>query len=528
MSELERKNGPSAVAETVTKDGRRIGTEVLFSAKDITKTFGGTQALKGVELEIHPGEIVGLVGENGAGKSTLLKIIIGAQPQTSGTMSFHGAPYEPKTPMDANKAGVGMVFQEQSLIVTLNVAQNIFFGHEKDFKRAGVINWAKMNRAAAEVLAAVDITNISPTKKVSDLNFATRQMVEIAKVMNVTKQSGSEHCLILLDEPTSVLNEAEVENLYKQMRKIAAQGHAVIFVSHHLNEILEVTDRIYVYKDGTSVGSLDTRDADEAKLYEMMVGQSTTTEYYHLDRQTAPQDDVLLEAKDLGLHGIFKHVNFQLHRGEVLGIIHVKLKVPSFIASLGFMSLWQSVALLITQNPESVPKALWGTVEWYKIAFGVVGLPLIVAIAIILFIHCVTRYTPSGRTIFAIGGNERTARVAGMGVDRTKILVFAINGVLAALAGIFLAANLRSSAPTIGDPFTLKIVAACALGGTSLAGGKGSELGTILGVFTVAIIENGMNFIGVNAYYQNIVFGIFVLAAIALTVDRSIRGQIVK
>ncbi len=203
-------------------------------------------------------------------------------------------------------------------------------------------------------------------------------------------------------------------------------------------------------------------------------------------------------------------------------------KVPSFIASLGFMSLWQSVALLITQNPESVPKALWGTVEWYKIAFGVVGLPLIVAIAIILFIHCVTRYTPSGRTIFAIGGNERTARVAGMGVDKTKILVFAINGVLAALAGIFLAANLRSSAPTIGDPFTLKIVAACALGGTSLAGGKGSELGTILGVFTVAIIENGMNFIGVNAYYQNIVFGIFVLAAIALTVDRSIRGQIVK
>ena len=219
---------------------------------------------------------------------------------------------------------------------------------------------------------------------------------------------------------------------------------------------------------------------------------------------------------------------FGLASGLALGIIHVKLKVPSFIASLGFMSLWQSVALLITQNPESVPKALWGTVEWYKIAFGVVGLPLIVAIAIILFIHCVTRYTPSGRTIFAIGGNERTARVAGMGVDKTKILVFAINGVLAALAGIFLAANLRSSAPTIGDPFTLKIVAACALGGTSLAGGKGSELGTILGVFTVAIIENGMNFIGVNAYYQNIVFGIFVLAAIALTVDRSIRGQIVK
>ena len=169
--------------------------------------------------------------------------------------------------------------------MTLNVAQNIFFGHEKEFRSGPIINWAKMNKEAADVLAEVDITDIPPTKKVSDLNFATRQMVEIAKVINVTKQSGAEHCLILLDEPTSVLNEAEVQNLYKQMRKIADRGHAVIFVSHHLDEILHITDRIYVYKDGTSVGSLDTKDATEAKLYEMMVGHDTTTEYYHLDRQ---------------------------------------------------------------------------------------------------------------------------------------------------------------------------------------------------------------------------------------------------
>ncbi len=296
---------------------------LLFSAKDIVKTFAGTRALKGVELDVRPGEIVGLVGENGAGKSTLLKIIIGAQPQSSGTLMMHGKPYEPKNPMDGNKAGIGMVFQEQSLIVNLNVAQNIFFGHEKDFKTCGIINWAKMNKAAAEVLAAVDITNISPTKKVCDLNFATRQMIEIAKVMNVTKQSGSDHCLILLDEPTSVLNEAETQNLFKQMKKITAQGHSVIFVSHRLNEILEITDRIYVYKDGTSVGDLDTKDATEAKLYEMMVGKSTTTEYYHLDRQTIPAPEVVLEAEDLGLHGIFKHVSFQLHRGEVLGLCGV-------------------------------------------------------------------------------------------------------------------------------------------------------------------------------------------------------------
>lgn len=226
--------------------------------------------------------------------------------------------------------------------------------------------------------------------------------------------------------------------------------------------------------------------------------------------------------------GMLVSLAFGLGSGIALGLIHVKLKVPSFIASLGFMSLWQSVALLITQNPESVPKAMWGTVAWYKIVFGVLGLPLVFALLIIVLLHCITRFTPSGRAIFAIGGNERTARVAGMSVDRTKLIVFAVNGLLAALAGIFLAANLRSSAPTIGDAFTLKIVAACALGGTSLAGGKGSELGTILGVFTVAIIENGMNFIGVDAYSQNVVFGIFVLLAIAITVDRRVRGQIVK
>lgn len=229
-----------------------------------------------------------------------------------------------------------------------------------------------------------------------------------------------------------------------------------------------------------------------------------------------------------GLVALLISLLFGLASGLTLGVIHVKLKVPSFIASLGFMSVWQSVALLITQGPESLKKVLWPATDWYKVSFGVVGLPLVLALIVIVLVYLLTRFTAFGKSIFAIGGNERAARVAGIHVDRTKIMVFAINGVLAALAGVFLAANLRSSAPTIGDPFTLKIVAACALGGTSLAGGKGSELGTILGVFTVALIENGMNFIGVDAYWQNVVFGIFVLAAIAMTVDRRTRGQIIK
>lgn len=215
--------------------------------------------------------------------------------------------------------------------------------------------------------------------------------------------------------------------------------------------------------------------------------------------------------------------------GLALGFIHVKLKVPSFIASLGFMSVWQSVALLITQNPESIPKALWPTINWYKsTVLSVIGIPLIIAIVILVGIWALTKYTSFGKAIYAIGGNERAARIAGIDVDKNKITVFTINGMLAALGGIFLVGSLKSSAPTIGEPYTLQIVASCALGGTSLAGGKGSVLGTILGVFTVAVINNGMTFVGVDAYWQNVVFGAFVLGAIALTVDRKTRGLAVK
>jgi ribose transport system ATP-binding protein len=300
-----------------------VTTPLLFSAHNIEKRYGATHALKGVELEVHEGEIVGLVGENGAGKSTLLKIIIGAEAPTVGTMTIHGKPYAPKNPRDANSQGVGMVFQEQSLIVSLSVGQNIFFGHEKEFATLGIINWPKLYKKAQEALDEVDINTISPRKKVIDLNFATRQMIEVAKVINVTKAIDGQKCLILLDEPTSVLSEEETQNLFKQMRKIAAMGHGVVFISHRLDEVLEVTDRIYVYKDGTSVGSLDTKDAHEAKLYEMMVGRFTSTEYYKFERQITPMEEVLLEVKDLGLMGVFKNVSFKLHRGEILGICGV-------------------------------------------------------------------------------------------------------------------------------------------------------------------------------------------------------------
>jgi ribose transport system ATP-binding protein len=297
---------------------------ILFSAENITKSFHGTQALKGVNLEVHEGEVIGLVGENGAGKSTLMKIIIGVQPQTSGEMHLRGQAFQPHDPLEANAQGIGMVYQEQSLITTLSVGQNIFFGHEKDFMRMGVVNWKKMYAEAEKVLSEIGCGDINPRKKVIDLNFATRQMVEIAKVVNVTKEASADgKCLILLDEPTSVLNETEVKRLFQEIRKLTAKGHSVIFVSHRLDEVLEISDRIYVYKDGENAGNMDVADATEAVLYERMVGRETNTEYYHLDKQVIPEKEVVLEAEDLGCRGKFKHVDVRLHKGEILGFCGV-------------------------------------------------------------------------------------------------------------------------------------------------------------------------------------------------------------
>jgi ribose transport system ATP-binding protein len=298
--------------------------KLLFSAKNITKSFHGTQALKGVDLDVYEGEVIGLIGENGAGKSTLLKIIIGVQPPTSGEMFMYGKKFEPKTPLEANAAGVGMVYQEQSLITNLSVGQNIFFGHEKDFVKLGFVNWSKMYAEAQKVLEAVNSGHINPRKKVIDLNFATRQMIEIAKVVNVTKSANpSGKCLILLDEPTSVLSEGEVKGLFTEIRKLKAQGHSVVFVSHRLDEVLEISDRVYVYKDGSNAGNMPIEEASETKMYEMMVGHETTSEYYKLDKQITPGEEVVLEVKDLGLWGRFKHCDFKLHKGEILGFCGV-------------------------------------------------------------------------------------------------------------------------------------------------------------------------------------------------------------
>ena len=295
----------------------------ILIANNLTKNYSGTVALSDVSVELFAGEVVGLIGENGAGKSTLLKILMGNEEPTKGSLTINGEVYAPKSAIEANRKGVGMVYQEQSLIKNLTVGQNIFFGLEEEYAKFGILNKKKMHKDANEILEKMHLGDIKAEKKVSSLEFATRQMVEICKVFHVVSRYSKGTSFILLDEPTSVLSHDEVQSLFENIRRITAEGHTVIFVSHRLDEVMEISDRIYVFKDGQNVGVVPKAEANESLLYEKMVGRTASGEYYKVDEQVKPQEKVVLEARGLGKKGYFTDVNFTLHAGEILGICGV-------------------------------------------------------------------------------------------------------------------------------------------------------------------------------------------------------------
>lgn len=297
--------------------------DLLFEAKGVGKTYGANTVLRDIDMQVYSGEVIGLIGENGADKSTLMKLISGVEKPSMGEMFRMGKPYSASSILDANHQGIGMVFQEQSLVGNLTIAQNIYLGREKGYSKCGFVNWNKMNQDAKKALGRIDM-DLDPSRKVRDIDFAARQMVEIAKVLDVVTEAANGHAIILLDEPTTVLSDEEIKKLFVQVRNMKEQGNAVIFISHRLDEVLEITDRIYVFKDGEETAVMPTKGADVNLLYEKMVGRTTTGEFYVEHKQTVPTDEVILEVNDLSLFGAFNHVSFELKKGEVLGFCGVE------------------------------------------------------------------------------------------------------------------------------------------------------------------------------------------------------------
>ena len=292
----------------------------VLEVDQINKSFPGVKALDDVSFKIDRGEVVGLIGENGAGKSTLLKILNGVYQPDSGSVRVDGHAATLDTPRHAFDSGIAMVFQEQSVIPTLTVAENIFLGREQEFIRYGLISKSAMNAAARVELEKVRL-DIDPATACSKLTFAQRQMVEIAKALSLdTRIEG--HITILLDEPTSVLESREVELLYSIVRSMRDRA-SIVFISHRLEEVLEICDRIYVMRDGRMVAEMPAKGATVSELHKHMVGRQLHHEYYREARQSEPGDEIIIEASGLGKTGAFRNVSFRLHAGEVLGIAGV-------------------------------------------------------------------------------------------------------------------------------------------------------------------------------------------------------------
>jgi len=292
----------------------------MLTVDKISKSFMSVKALKEVSLEIRANEVVGLIGENGAGKSTLMRVLAGTIRPDSGSLALDGEPLKLRGTRDAALHGIGMVFQEQSLLLNMSVAENIYLGQEDQFTRFGIVNWRAMRAAARRQLGKIGV-DIDVTTRTSELNFAARQMVELAKALTL-EETVSRSLVILLDEPTSVLTAADVETLFDRVRALKSRA-SFVFVSHRLDEVLRISDRVYTMKDGEVVAEHAAAAVTGPQLHEIMVGRGLHAEYYKEPRQKPPRPEVLLEANGLGVKGAFRGVDFQIHAGEIVGIAGV-------------------------------------------------------------------------------------------------------------------------------------------------------------------------------------------------------------
>lgn len=288
--------------------------DIFFSAKNVCKAFGPTRALIDVNIDIGRGEVRGLIGENGSGKSTLSSIIAGAQSGDSGEFYIEGKPYKPQNMVDAQNQGISMIIQEMGTIPRITVASNIFAGRLEQFSRFGFLNWNKINSEANKVLKDIGAPEIDAKMPVDALNFEDRKIVEIARAM------VSNPNLLIIDETTTALATKGRAIIYRLIKRMIDEGNSVLFISHDLDELMEVCNTITVLRDGVVISTLDKNDMSIELMRSLMVGRELVGDYYRPDFDGSYSSEVLLEAKRISLRPYFKNVDITLHKGEILGL----------------------------------------------------------------------------------------------------------------------------------------------------------------------------------------------------------------
>lgn len=278
----------------------------VLEVKNIHKYFPGVHALKGVNFKLQAGEVHALVGENGAGKSTLIKIIAGVYKPEEGEYLLNGESAEVQNPADSISKGVSVIYQELNSAPSLSIAENIFFGRLP--QRYGKVQWQYLYEEAAQYMKEVGL-NMDPRTKVGYLSIAQQQLVEIAKAISINAK------VIIMDEPTSALSPAEVKSLFRVIKKLKEKGVGIIYISHKLDEIFTVSDRITVFRDGAVVGEAKTGTIDNDTLIGMMVGRKMEDVFPPKTRQPG---EIVLDVKNLSTDKV-ENLNFQIRRGEIVG-----------------------------------------------------------------------------------------------------------------------------------------------------------------------------------------------------------------
>ncbi|MGN0329997.1 MAG: sugar ABC transporter ATP-binding protein [Kineothrix sp.] len=283
--------------------------EIILTMKGIDKSFPGVHALDHVNLEVRKGEVLALMGENGAGKSTLMKVLTGIYTKDAGTITYEGKEVEFENPRAAQAAGVVIVHQELNMLSHLTVAQNIFIGRE--LMNGKLIDDTRMNEESRKLFEKLNI-DIDPTETMGNLTVGKQQMCEIAKAIS------HEAKVIIFDEPSAALTEAEIEELFKIIRDLKKKGMGIVYISHRMDEIKVITDRVTVMRDGTYVGTLITKDCTKDDIINMMVGR-VIYEDPKAESAVPKNAPVVLKVEHLNAGKMVRDVSFELRKGEILG-----------------------------------------------------------------------------------------------------------------------------------------------------------------------------------------------------------------
>src|SRR5699024_6654832 len=289
----------------------RMANSPFVEMHHIDKSFSGNQVLKDIQLEIEKGEVHALMGENGAGKSTLIKILTGIHQRDNGTVKVRGEERFYSNPKESEKEGIAVINQELNIIPYLTVAENMFLGKEITYNKTGILNSKEMYKQTKANLKELGVTNINPNDVAGKLSVGKQQMIEISKALATNAE------LIVMDEPTAALTKREIESLFEVIESLQKRDVSIIYISHRMEEIFHICDRVTVLRDGSYIGTENISNTNFEKLVKMMVGRDIGEQF---PERTSAIGDVVFQVEGLARKGFFQDISFEVKEGEVLGV----------------------------------------------------------------------------------------------------------------------------------------------------------------------------------------------------------------